>query len=270
MKIILSLLLLAGASVHAQELFVYTEPASNMPKGSLGLRFTNMLMKEKYERGYTYHLIPELMWGANKNLMLHAGGFISNAEGPLNTEGFEFYAKYRFLSKDEVHAHFRMAAFAKLSYNNSDIHQEEIDLNGHNSGWQTGLIATGLMHKTALSLTTSYSQAADNNKNKFPAAQSAGAFNYSASIGTLVLPHSYTSYKQTNLNLMLEILGQTLKDNGKAYLDAAPAIQFIINSQARLDFGYRQQLMSSMYRTAPNGFLVRFEYLFFNAFKKGM
>jgi hypothetical protein len=47
-----------------------------MPAGSLGARLTNMFMKEKYSSGYQYHLVPELMWGANKKLMLHADGFI--------------------------------------------------------------------------------------------------------------------------------------------------------------------------------------------------
>jgi hypothetical protein len=83
-----------------------------------------------------------------------------------------------------------------------------------------------------------------------------------------MLPKEYVDYNQTNLNLMVEILGQTLGDRNGSYLDIAPSVQFIFKSQARIDIGYRQQLMSSMYRTAPNGFLLRFEYLIFNAFKK--
>jgi hypothetical protein len=43
-----------------------------MPAGSLGARLTNMFMKEKYSSGYQYHLVPELMWGVNKKLVLHA------------------------------------------------------------------------------------------------------------------------------------------------------------------------------------------------------
>ena len=82
-----------------------------------------------------------------------------------------------------------------------------------------------------------------------------------------MLPKIYTSYKQTNVNLMLEFLGQRLNENKKSYLDIAPSIQFIINSQARVDFGYRKQLYSTMERTAPNGMVLKFEYTFFNAFK---
>jgi hypothetical protein len=47
-------------------------------------------------------------------------------------------------------------------------------------------------------------------------------------------PKKYTNYKQTNINLMVEFVGQTINENGKSYLDVVPAIQFIINSQARL------------------------------------
>jgi hypothetical protein len=267
-KISFLFLLACSAALQAQELFVYTEPASNMPAGSLGVRFGNLLMDERNSGKYEYHLIPELMWGANKHLMLHADGFISNNKN-LSFEGGSFYAKYRFLTRDQVHNHFRMAAYGRISFNNSAVHQEEIDLYGHNSGYQAGLVATQLLYKIALSANASYMHATDNgSKNKFPQSQSSNAVSYSLSAGRLMLPKEYTNYKQTNVNLMLEILGQTLSGKGTSYLDIAPALQFIFNSQARIDIGYRQQLYTSMYRTAPNGFLLRFEYLFFNAFKK--
>lgn len=267
-KIYFFLFLFAAYGSQAQELFVYTEPASNMPKKSLGIRLSNMLMKEDGSNKYDYHLVPELMLGANKNLMLHADAFLSNVNSGLSAEGGSFYAKYRFYSIDQVHSHFRVAAYGRYSFNNSDIHQEEIDLYGHNSGYQGGIVATQLLHKVALSANASYLKALDNgSKNKFPEWQSKNAVNYSFSIGRLMAPKEYTDYKQTNINLMVEVLGQTLGANGRSYMDVAPSVQFIIHSQARIDIGYRQQLYSSMYRTAPNGFNVRFEYLIFNALK---
>ena len=253
--------------LHAQELFVYTEPASNMAVSAVGLRFTNMMMKETSTGKTNYHLLPEMMIGVNKKLMLHAEAFISNRNNGLATEGMGFYGKYRFLSNDEVHAHFRMAAFGRYSFNNSDIHQEEIETNAHNSGYELGVVATQLINKVALSSSISYERAIDNgSSNKFPSTQSNNAVNYTFSIGKLLLPKEYTSYQQTNLNFMVEMLGQRLQ-NGKSFLDIAPAAQLIINSQARLDFSYRQQLYSNMVRNAPNGFLLRFEYTFFNVWK---
>ncbi|HEY1030529.1 MAG TPA: hypothetical protein VGD89_02070, partial [Flavipsychrobacter sp.] len=78
------------------------------------------------------------------------------------------------------------------------------------------------------------------------------------------LPKSYKDYGQTNFNIMLELLGQYLPESGTAYLDIAPSLQLIFNSQTRLDIGYRHQVHSSMLRTAPNGFLIRLEHVIFN------
>ncbi len=262
--------LLLSRAVSAQELFVYSEPASNMPAKSTGLRLTNWVMDESEAGRINYHLIPEVMWGVNRNLMIHAEGFISNREGALTAEGMGLYAKYRFLSIDDLYHHFRMAAFGRVSSNNGDIHQETIQSNGHNTGYQVGFVATQLLHKLALSATGYYEKAQNNfGGNEFPAAQPSQAANYVLSAGRLILPKKYTSYKQTNFNVMLELIGQFLPENGHHSVDIAPSIQFIINSQARLGIGYRQELFSDMVRTAPNGLLVRGEYLLFNNPFKG-
>ena len=140
----------------------------------------------------------------------------------------------------------------------------------------TGLIYTNrklkqwatIQAKVAISSSVSYERALDNNPDyKFPSTESNSAVNYTLSVGKLMLPKVYKDYKQTNMNLMLELLGQRLNDNGKSYLDIAPSVQFIINSQARVDIGYRQELYSTMKRTAPNGIVLKFEYTFFNVFK---
>ncbi len=225
-------------------------------------------MNDRVDGNINYHLLPEIMWGVNKNLMLHAEGFISNRGKTLVSEGFALYGKYRFYSKDEVHSHFRLAAFGRISTNNSDIHQDEIDVNAHNSGYQAGIIATQLLHKTALSSSLSFVHAMDNGSiNKFPSTQTNKAVNYTLSFGQLLLPKEYTSYNQTNINFMVEMLGQHLVNSNKSYLDFAPSLQFIIHSQTRVDIGYRKQLYSTMVRTAPDGFMLRVEHLLFNVFK---
>jgi hypothetical protein len=251
--------------LSAQELFVMTEPASNMPTGSIGARMSQSLLKEKFESGYNYHLMPEIMYGASKSLMLHASAFVSNRNTNLVVEGGSFYAKYRVFSIDDIHSHFRIAVYGRASFNNSDIHQEEIETMGHNSGFETGLVATQLINKLAISSSISFEKALDNtSKNPFPNSQSNSATNYTLSFGKLVYPKVYTSLSQTNINLMLEFIGQKLNQNSKSYLDVVPSIQFIINSQARIDFAYRQQIYSDMLRTAPNGIYLKLEYTFFN------
>lgn len=264
--IIVSVLMLHHGG-FAQELFAFTEPASNMPAKSIGLRLNNYLMGENKSSKINYHLVPEVMVGVSKNIMLHGDLFLSNRNKQLSLEGGSIYAKFRFLSTDDVQKHFRMAAFGRLSYNNSDIHMDEINLYGHNSGWETGIVATQLLHKVAISSGLSYVNATDNGRgNKFSFGdKNRKAINYTFSVGKLMLPKEYTDYKQTNVNLMLEILSQFNLGSGKYYIDAAPSIQFIFNSQSRIDIGYRKELSTTNLRTAPNGFLIRFEHNLFNA-----
>ncbi len=256
------------SNIKAQELFVVTEPASNMPAGSVGVRVAQSYMKEKFTGGYNYHLMPEIMWGVNKNLMVHASSFVSNRSNKLYVEGGSLYSKYRFFSNDDIHKHFRMATFGRLSMNRADIHQEEINTMGHNSGFEVGIIATKLVNKWAVSSTISYEEAFNNTRvNKFPSDASNNAANYTLSIGKLTYPKSYTNFKQTNINLMLELVGQSLLQNGKSFLDIVPSVQFIVNSQARIDVAYIKQIYSNMLRTAPNGVYLKLEYSFFNVTK---
>ena len=266
LSIICIFFLLQGLA--AQELFVVTDPASNVPAGSLGIRLGQSIFKEQMKSGYSYHLMPEVTWGANKNLMLRTSIFVSNRNSQLVTEGGSLYAKYRFFSTDDMNSHFRLAAFGRYSFNNADIHQETIEIMGHNTGFETGIVATKLIKKVAISSSVSFEKALDNKPNyPYPSMQGDNATNYSLSFGKLMYPKKYTNFKQTNINLMVEFIGQTINENGKSYLDAVPAIQFIIQSQARIDIAYRHELYSSMLRSAPNGVYLNLEYTFFNVSK---
>lgn len=264
-QLIMMFLLSLSIQVNAQELFVMTEPASNMPTGSVGLRTMNSFMFEE-DGKLNYHLMPELMWGVSAKWMMHLQSFHSNRnDGGLKTEGGSAYAKYRLLSSDDLHKHFRLAVYGRYSINKADIHQQEIETMGHNTGYEGGLVATQLINKVAVSVSSSYERALNNHpKYDFPTNESNNATNYTFSAGRLMYPKKYTSYKQTNINAMIEILGQHLNANGKSYMDIVPAVQFIINSQARIDLAYRKEIYSTMSRTAPNGFMVKFEYTLFN------
>ena len=268
MKFTISIILLFFYKLcAAQELYVFTEPASNMAAKSIGIRANSYLMDEISTSKVNYHLVPEVMIGVSRKIMLHADVFLSNRNKNLSFEGGSIYGKYRFLSNDEVQKHFRMAAFARVSSNNSDIHMNEINLYGHNSGWETGIVATQLLHKVAISSAASFVRATDNGPiNKFSYGdKNRNAVNYTLSVGKLMLPKEYTSYKQTNLNLMIELLNQYNIGSGKYYTDIAPSLQLIFNSRSRVDIGYRKQISSTFTRTAPNGFLIRLEHNLFNA-----
>jgi hypothetical protein len=261
-------LILSLSSGKTQELFSQTEPASNMAARSIGFRLDNSIMDEINSSRINYHLIPEMRVGVSKKLMLQGGAFFSNRNDRFRAEGGSLYAKYRFLSNDAMQKHFRMSAFGRISYNNSDIHQEEINMYGHNTGFEAGLVATQLLRKVALSSGLSFVKARDNgNNNKFIyGSKDSKAVNYTFSIGKLMLPKEYKDYRQTNINLMVEFLNQLNVGSGKYYMDVAPSLQVIFNSQSRVDIGYRKELSSTLIRTAPNGFFIRLEHNFFNAF----
>lgn len=264
-KVIIVIMVFAFHKNYSQELFVVTDPASNVPANSLAINIMQSAFKEKFEPGYNYHLMPEVTYGINKNLMIRGSAFISTRSDTLYAEGGGFMVKYRFLSDDDLNSHFRMAAYGRYSFNRADIHQEQIEILGHNTGFETGIIATKLIHKLAISSSLSFEKALDNKPNyPIPSTLGNNATNYTLSFGKLMYPKKYTSFKQTNINLMVEFVGQTINENGKSYVDVVPAIQFIFNSQARLDLAYRQELISSMLRSAPNGFYFNLYYTFFD------
>ena len=161
-KIILFFVTISCQNVFSQELFVITDPASNVPANSLGVNVMQSLFKEEMKSGYNYHFMPEVSYGLNKNIMFRASAFVSNRNSQLVTEGGSFYTKYRFYSTDDLNSHFRLAAYGRYSFNNADIHQEQIEILGHNSGFETGLIATKLIKKVAISSSISFEKALDN------------------------------------------------------------------------------------------------------------
>jgi hypothetical protein len=174
----------------AQELYVATEPASNMPKNSIGLRLTAELMPGS---DLSVRSIPEIMIGLSKNLMAHSSFYVSDVhQKSQKMEGFGFYAKYRFLSVDSLQRHFRMAVFARYSSinnplrTNGNVILDDINLEGDNSGIQGGIIATQLLHKLALSASANYTRAFDNRGGfKINPGQSIDAVGYTFSVGYL-------------------------------------------------------------------------------------
>lgn len=269
MKIFLTIILFALCSLQAksQELFLLTNPASNVPKNTMVVRGMNSFFERTADKSISYHFMPEVEYGVSKKLMVVVNGFISNEENKLNVEGASVLTQYRFYSNDEAKKHFRMAVWSRIAVNNADIHQQEIELNGHNTGVRLGLTGTQLLYKTAISSTLSYQKLYNNIGNKLPISTATNAVDYTLSIGQLVLPKKYSSFNQTNVNLMVEVLGQSHLENGKSFLDIAPVLQFIFKSKTRLDIAYRKQLYSSMLRTQPNGIIVNLQYNIFNVIK---
>lgn len=251
--------------VLGQELYVNTEPASNMATRSLGVRLENQGFAQNAFKNRTS---LELMYGASKNLMVHTTFYASNYYTTgQHFEGVSAYAKYRFLAIDSVQRHFRGAIFAKVATISNPLNNQEITLEGDNSGLQGGMVFTQLLHKVALSASGGYLRAFNNRGGyALPANNSRDELSYTFSAGYLLLPKTYRDYKQVNVNLYAELLGKTNPGYGQSYLDAAPAVQFIFNSVFRVDLSYRMPLYNHMLRNSQNTYLVRLEYNFFNVF----
>jgi len=256
-----------------QELYVYSEPASNMPAHSISAKLSSNLIarQDPYNR-FMQRYTPEIMFGINKNWMVHAGATFAN----MHTDNFRWesvylYGKYRFLSSDDLHSHFRMAVFGEAAYSRSPFHFDELSFQGDKSGEQVGVIATQLWHKLAVSATVSHLQSLDgsrNDKTLYVPSRIYQAMNYSLSAGYLLLPFEYTDYRQTNLNLYAEFLAQQSLDRKAYYVDFAPAVQLIFNSTTKLNLGYRFQLGGDMQRMTKNSWLISVERAFLNALKK--
>lgn len=232
-----------------------------------------MVMRTVHSASLRQRHMPEVMLGLNKNWMIHGSLNFSDMHGEgFIWEGARFYAKYRFLSKDEVHKHFRMAAFGAVAYSRNHLDHNELNLMGDQSGVQYGLIATQLWNKLAISGTGSVVEIL--NKKRWqkpePSLYAFRAFQYSLSAGFLVLPVTYKDYDQTNVNLYLELLGsRNLNYSGEGYyVDLAPSIQAIFKSTGKLNIGYRFQLESDIYRLSRRSFMVSYEHIFLNALRK--
>jgi hypothetical protein len=241
-----------------------------MPAKSITAKLSAQLMPQKSTLKQRY--TPEWQVGFNAKFMAHFGTSFSNIyQQGLSWDGAFVYGQYRFLSVDEVHKHFRMAVFTEAGLSRDHNEFDEINLRGDKSGIKLGLIATQLWHKIALSGTVSNTQVLHSsrfNKVYYIPKRHYQSLNYSLSAGYLLLPKEYTSYRQLNVNLYAELLGQKLLDGNKYFLDLAPGLQFIVNSNAKINLGYRFQLNGNMHRMGTQSYYVSFEKTFFNALKK--
>jgi hypothetical protein len=254
----------------AQELYVFTNPASNIPGESLVLKLSTKSMVPYHNNQREFRVSPEIQAGATKNLMFATGMTLSNMffSNNLSVESVRMYSKYRFYSNDASHMHFRAAVFAQASYSSNPLVYHEFNLDGDNSGFQVGLVGTQLINKFAISGGVSYvNQVERKKKVEFFRGFSNQAVQYNLSMGYLLFPRNYESIKQTNFNLYCEFLGQKNTDLNVGFLDIAPAIQVIFNSRARINLGGRFQLTGTAHRMADRSMFISFEYYLLNAFK---
>ena len=133
--------------------------------------------------------------------------------------------------------------------------KNNLDIDIQDSGLQFGLIGTQLVNKFAISITSGLG---------FYTKEDLNLFMNSVSLGYLVLPRKYKSYKQTNFNVYLEYKTNTILNNSfpdrynKFSSTIAPGIQVILFSRSRLDFSYKLRKANS-----PDEFLVKLTYIIY-------
>jgi len=243
-------LLLMRFHLHAQELYVYTDPASTMPAKSIILKQSYLKMEGIANANWN----TQLELSPKKNWMVHIG---------TNYSATDLYLQHRFYSSDQVHQHTRLAWYAKAVSAGATPSTEAILLDGQQKFWGAGLIATRLQHKWASSMSLGYLYRYVGNTTF-----TSQAIQYSLSNGLLLYPVSYKNYNQTNINLYAEILGQKQIGGTGYYIDIAPAIQFIFHSQAKLNIGYKWPIVDHMSRLGGRSLYISYDYLFFNALSR--
>ena len=276
--VIIAIILAIHPSVSAQELYVSADPASNVPARSLSLKLGTKLMNEKTLVGDRFLMsrqMADASIGLNKKWMIRPGLSFSDmfTNRVMKWESVSLYSKFRFYSSDAVHRHFRAAAFIKGVLSSNNLKFEELNGDGDQSVVQGGIILTQLINKLAISSTLSLTEVLDEERFlKYDGPRNFGyrSFNYSFSSGYLLFPRKYTSYKQTNFNLYLELLGSSGIDRKFYFVDLAPAVQLIVNSNTKINLGYRFQLKGNAFRMAgaAPSLSLSFERTFFNTFRK--
>jgi hypothetical protein len=281
----------------AQELFPNAEPASNVPKGVLRLKLANEVFTEitqlRLQQGYSfiYGLSSKISLEQTLNFSNHhdltlpynfiyynpainglqTTGYVRGQPQPFWFENYAATLKYRFFTSDNYQEHFRMAAYLQLAGGNEPHPEAEPNLMGDNSGMGAGLIATYLKQRFAASLNIGYImpfkfQQVDSNI----VINYSNAISYSLSFGYLLLPRTYKDYKQINVNIYMEFMGESygaasISKKGEgvftgdipslakgSYLEARPGLQFIFASNTILSFSPAFPLINRSYaKTYP-------------------
>ena len=259
---------------YSQELYINSEPASLIPKGTkvVRLSYSNIIIDESNSLGdvaNAFLMTPSLAYGLSKKIMLSTSFQFANRPYEQDLvpnfvfNGFKFYSKQRIYTTDKQKNHTRLSSFLKYSFHKDNFMKSNIDLDLQDRGFELGLIGTQLIKKLAISITSAYIRANDINDDSNNLI-SLSTFKNSLSAGYLLLPRKYKSYKQTNFNLYLEYLTNTIMNKtfpvryNRFSSTLAPGLQFVILSRSRLDFSYKIRKGDT-----ENEFFIKFTYIIY-------
>jgi hypothetical protein len=322
-KIFITLSIICS-SLCAQELFIKNEPASNVPKGVLGVRLYgenyNELGSKKnmFATRIMYGLLPKLTIMANvvttnhhnkilpRDLInhVHDGSnttyFTSEQRRGLsydyNLPSINLYAKFRFLTKDGDHTHFRMAAYSEYAFTKSAHDEAEPNLIDDTKGFGAGILTTYLKNRFAISFTSGFILPQAYRESVTEEFDVNGSFRddfklntkiiygkalqYNLAMGYLLFPRNYESYNQTNFNLYIEFIGKAYEaakvyQNGEQlplnavglkagnYVEMHPGLQFIYKSNLRIDAGVGFNLINKSFARAYPMYMLAIQRYFY-------
>ena len=265
----------------AQELYINTEPASLIPKGTKVVRLNHhsiFLNGTNIMGGIGNAIImsPSISYGLSKKIMVSGSFQFSNKPYEQDMmpnfgfSGFKLYSKQRILTTDKQKYHTRLSSFIKYSYHDNKFMKDNLDIEIQDTGFEFGIIGTQLINKLAISVTSAVTRIS-NIDEKYTSGSTVkwqsinlNTIQNSISAGYLLFPRKYKSYKQTNFNLYLEYLTNTILTKGfpdrydKFSSTLAPGIQFIIMSRSRLDFSYKIRSGAM-----PDEFVVKLTYIIY-------
>lgn len=299
----------------AQELYPLSEPASNMPNQVIGIRLFSESYKEVIQ--WRNQACFRIMYGVTPKLTTYLTFAASNHHGeklpsgfpyhnspergaiyPYKFNGANLYFKYRFYTYDSQREHLRLAIFGEATWTKTTHHEAEPNVNMlDNSGFATGLIATYLKNKFAISMTAGYTYpigffnyAPDDivGLPDIPQYVKFGpSLDYRLSMGYLLYPKRYKSFDQTNFNIYLEFIGKKYsstivkvfygQDNAYwlqnnlypiglqkgAFLDISPGVQAIIRSNTRIDFAMTFPFLGTSYAKLYPVYTIGVQHYFF-------
>lgn len=201
-------------------------------------------------------------------------------------EGLNVYSKYRFFTHDSHHRHLRLAVFAEGCKSFVAHDDAEPTLMTDNSGYGGGLISTYLLGKFATSVTLGFIHPLMYTQSDIDVRFQSGDATYmEISTGYRIWPLQYESYSDVNINLYAECM---FKQYGAAYVEQhgqvidfaqyaqfSPytynamkassyiagmfAVQFISNSNTRIDVGVTLALKDRSYTYWSPMFTVQYQ-----------
>jgi hypothetical protein len=213
----------------------------------------------------------------------HTHNVLTGDPYPYLFNGFHFYGKYLFLKRDGEKRHFRMAVYGEAATNFTAHDEAEPRLADDNAGLGGGAVVTQLYKRLAVSLTAGFVKSFPYRENETELEIRYGeAMPYSLSLGLLMLPFRYRDYSQVNVNLYAEFSGKLYSgahllqgglpvqvteesvalQNGH-YMEFHPGIQFIFNSNTRLDVTAGFRLLNESYTHTYPLYTVQLQHYFY-------